>query len=274
MDRPADPAVAPAAPASDVSRRLDDAARLCGRLGHDLDNVLMGVMGFAELAQAHVPAGSPAAVFLAELLRVAEGAQGITRQLHQLNRTGWVLTPPHRLTDVLGPTAAGRLAELPPAVRVEFDVPDDLPAVMIGVDPVWTVVGHLVRNAAEAMPGGGRVAVSARAVPLPAGLPDALPAPLPPGDYVEVTVADAGPGVRPDLLPRVGREPFLTTKPRRRGLGLPTVARTLHAYGGGLRIESSPRGTAAVVYLPSADLTPPAPGRMNTRSAPLEVAPP
>jgi len=46
----------------------------------------------------------------------------------------------------------------------------------------------------------------------------------------------------------------------------------LAAHGGGLRIESSTRGTAVVVYLPSADLFTPEPPRMDAGPVPLEVA--
>ncbi|HEY1377376.1 MAG TPA: ATP-binding protein [Gemmataceae bacterium] len=274
MDRPADPAAAPAAEASAVARRLDDAARVCGRVAHDFDNVLMAVMGFAELAQAHIAPGSQPALYLGELLRAAQESRAITEQLHSFNRAARDFGPSTRLADVLGDAGLDGVTKLPAGVRAEMDLADDLPAVAVGDQPMRSILSQLTRNAAEAMSGGGRLTVSALAVSLPAGQPDSLPAPLPPGEYVELTVTDAGPGVRPDLVGRIGREPFVTTKPRHRGLGLPTVVRTLAAHGGGLRIESSPRGTAVVVYLPSADLSPPAPGRTAARAGPLEVAPP
>jgi signal transduction histidine kinase len=256
-----------------VVARLDDAARLCGRLGHDFDNVLMGLLGFAELAQAQLDPASRPAQYLAELLRVAENARTITLQLHAYQRSAEVSRSPTRLADVCGPADFGPVADVPAGVRIESALPPELPPLAVGPGPLQQIIGHLVRNAAEAMPAGGRVVLSARAVALTDGLSDTLPAALEPGDYVELTVADTGPGFAPELIARVGREPFVTTKPRHRGLGLPTVLRAVDAHGGGLRIESSNRGTAVVVYLPAAPLFPSAPARL-AGATPLEVSPP
>jgi signal transduction histidine kinase len=249
---------------------LNDAAAVAGRVAHDFDNVLMGVMGFAELAQAELAPGSAAASFIAELLGVAARGQEITRQLHQLHSCGQSHRVPTRLDDVCH---AETFADLPEKVWVEVDFPEDLPAVAVGAEPLQTIVMQLVRNAAEALVGGGPVTVSGQHQITNAPIEDAFPSPLPAGSYVELTVADAGPGIRPELISRVGREPFVTTKPRRRGLGLPIVARILAAHGGGMRIESSTRGTAIHAYLPSADLSLPATACVAAVTAPLEVVP-
>src|SRR6516162_867421 len=111
--------------------RLEDAARICGRIGHDFDNVLMGLMGFSELLQAELETGSRAARYVAELLAVAEGAREITRQLHTFNRTGRPIPTPTRLTDVCVPGNSSRL-DAPAGVRVEVVLPADLPRVGVG----------------------------------------------------------------------------------------------------------------------------------------------
>jgi signal transduction histidine kinase len=250
--------------------RLDDAARLAGRIAHDFDNVLMGVMGYAELAQAHLEADSPPANYLAEVLKVAADALVITRQLHQLNRSVRADGRSARLDQIFDRRALVASAQ---GMRLDLDLPADLPAIVAAVEPIRAVLHQLIRNAAEAMCAGGSVTVSARFIESDHGIPDTLPKPLPAGGYVSVTVADNGSGIRPDLLTRVGRVPFVTTKPRGRGLGLPIVVRTLGALGGGVRIDSSPKGTAVHVYLPSEDPAPPAPGRNVARAAPLEVVP-
>jgi signal transduction histidine kinase len=255
-----------------VAARLDDAARLAARVAHDFDNVLMGVMGFVELAQSQLGGETPAAKYLAESVQVASDALAITRQLHQFNRCGRRDARPTHLNQlVVGESLAG-LAGLAEDLQVQADLPDDLPAMAVAAEPLHIILTHLIRNAAEAMAGAGVVMLTARTVAGP-DAKDVLPHQLPAGEFVELTVADAGPGIRGDLLGRLGREPFVTTKPRHRGLGLPTVVRTLHAHGGGLRIESSAKGTAVHVYLPSANRVPPAPGRNVARAAPLEVVP-
>jgi signal transduction histidine kinase len=233
----------------------------------------MGLMGFGELARGQVDPGSPADHYLAELLAVAEGARVITRELHAFSRSGRPQPGSTRLADTcrLDSLANGR--PLPEGVRVGLNVPDELPPVAVGTEAMRLIVDQLFGNAADAMPGGGVINVTARLLSGSQGVADALPGPLEAASYVELTVADTGSGMTPDVAERAGRVPFLTTKVRHRGLGLSTVLRTLAAHGGGLRLESSPRGTAVIVYLPTADVYP-APPTTCRGVEPLEVAPP
>lgn len=97
-------------------------------------------------------------------------------------------------------------------------------------------VGALIKNALDASPADGRVAVEIRH--------DAR--------AVTIAVVDRGEGITADVLARVG-EPFFTTKPPGRGLGLGVfLARMFfESHGGGLSFESSPgAGTRALARLP------------------------
>jgi CheY-like chemotaxis protein len=72
------------------------------------------------------------------------------------------------------------------------------------------------------------------------------------GDYVQLTVADTGEGIHPDVRAHLF-EPFFTTKPpgRGAGLGLATVHGIVAQNGGGVRAESSPgAGSTFRVILP------------------------
>jgi signal transduction histidine kinase len=93
---------------------------------------------------------------------------------------------------------------------------------------------NILVNAAEAMPGGGRLTVD-----VDVG-----------DDGVEISVTDSGIGLEPEEIERV-LKPFYSTKPLGTGLGLPLVARAVSAHRGGLAIESLPgRGTTVRVSLP------------------------
>jgi signal transduction histidine kinase len=249
-----------------LAQRLHDTGRFAGRVAHDFDNILMGVMGFAELTQPLLDPGSPAARYVGELLSVALRGLEATRQMHQFSRSGQASRRPTRLDDVWHADAPHRQAGLPSGVQLEADIPVELPPVAVAADPLCLVLRALVQNAAEAMTSGGPVAVSARPVNLSAPPSATLPEALRPGSYVEVTVADHGGGFRQDVLTKLTQDVFVTTKVRHRGLGLATVLRTLHVHGGGLVIESTPHGTAVRAYLPAAAIDPPASG-MSTASA-------
>ncbi len=229
-------------------------------MAHDFDNLLMGIMGFAELTQTLLDPNSPANGYIRELLQVAERGLNFTRQMHQFNRGGRPSPQPTRLDEVWQADWQFRANELPTPATVQADLPADLPRVAVAAEPLRTVLRALVRNAVEASPAGAAVNVSAREVVLDLPQTGFLPADLEPGSYVEVVISDSGPGFRPEVLQRVAEEPFVTTKAGHRGLGLPTVFRILHAHGGGLGIETSARGTTARVFLPTASEARPASG--------------
>jgi two-component system NtrC family sensor kinase len=115
------------------------------------------------------------------------------------------------------------LNPLPTDVVVGLDCPPDLPRVLADVDQLRIVFANLVRNAREAMPGGGRLS-------LKANLADG---------GVEVTVTDTGVGIPPDRLARV-TEPLYSTKARGLGLGLAIVRAILEKNEGSLRVASAP----------------------------------
>ena len=95
----------------------------------------------------------------------------------------------------------------------------------------------IVKNAQDASPADREVVVHARIS----------------AEAVRIEVQDRGSGMPPDVLARAG-EPFFTTKPpgRGMGLGLFLTRAVVERLGGELRIESTPgRGTTAVVSLPA-----------------------
>lgn len=107
---------------------------------------------------------------------------------------------------------------------------------------------NLVKNAAEAVPRvGGVIKLSTRyrqGVRLAlSGAGEKLKLPL------MVTVEDNGPGVPEDLQSHLF-DPFVTTKPNGKGLGLALVAKIVDDHGGVIELESEPGRTRFLLYLP------------------------
>lgn len=244
-----------------LDQRLSDAAHFSGRIAHDFDNILTGVTGFAELSLSMVSAESQLGEFLREILTAGNRGLVFTQQLHHLSRSGIVKPVPTCPKDVLNKQKAKH-------PDIVLDVEKASLEVALEASSLQLVLSSLIDNAVEASPKPGTVTVKSRLIELSlAEHADFLGSPVP-GPYVEFTITDEGPGIREDILPRLFHEPFVTTKPRHRGLGLPICYRILRVHRAGIRLDSQPsRGTTARVVVPLA-----AGRKRNTSAVNREVA--
>jgi CheY-like chemotaxis protein len=114
-------------------------------------------------------------------------------------------------------------------------------------------LAHLVANARDAMPQGGRLTLRTANVP-PGAAATRLPAGLGPGPYVLLAVSDTGAGLSTAVRPHLF-EPFFTTKETAPGAGLSLAV--VHGFarqsGGFLEASGAPGGGATfTLYLPRA----------------------
>ena len=149
-----------------LAQRLADAAAIAGRMAHDFDNILTGILGFADLTTPLLPPGSQQATFVAEIAKVGQRGIGFTQQLHQLSRSGEARPTPGSVAATLAREETRLRAAMHPALRIEKDLPPNLPAVAVETAPLQTAIGHLLENAVEACPQGGTIRIAARQVEL------------------------------------------------------------------------------------------------------------
>jgi signal transduction histidine kinase len=117
---------------------------------------------------------------------------------------------------------------LPKSIVVELDFPEFLPAALGDIDQLRIVFANLIRNARDAMPEGGRLQISARAVE----------------GALEVDVRDSGVGIAPANLSRI-MEPLYSTKAKGLGLGL-ALARAIVDKSKGRLSAKSELGSGSV----------------------------
>ncbi len=126
------------------------------------------------------------------------------------------------------------------ALRLEIEEP--LPWLLGDLVQLELALLNLINNGLEAMPEGGTLTLRARAR----------------GTATVIEVEDTGPGVPPELVPRIF-EPWVTTKPvgRGTGLGLSITREVIAAHGGTIQVESPPgQGARFIVELPGKTGTP------------------
>jgi signal transduction histidine kinase len=241
--------------------RLADASVIAGRMAHDFDNILTGIIGFSDLTLPMLPQGSQAASFVAEIGKVGQRGIQFTQQLHQLSRSGQIKPQPATILVAVTKEEARLKPSLGPNVRIEKDLPPSLPAVALESGPLQIAVGHILENAIEACLQGGLIRISARPVELSEADAKMYLGKAGVGAHLLLTVTDTGIGIKPDARRKLFAEPFHTTKVRHRGLGLAIVYRILCSHRGGIQIDPVPSpgaGTQVKVVLPLAAVRTPA----------------
>ncbi|HEX5759706.1 MAG TPA: ATP-binding protein [Thermoanaerobaculia bacterium] len=227
-----------------IEGHLGSVEAFAADLSHELKNPLAAVRGAAELL-AEVETPEERARFVAVVQREVARME---RLLSGVREIGWIdarldsepagAVPLHELLPGLVESWRERA---PRGVAIELALPPGPVDVHGAPERVTQVFENLLDNAVELSPPGGRVAVSL-AVAGGAGV---------------ATVADEGPGVPPEHLPRVF-DRFFTWRPAEAagrnghsGLGLAIVKAIVEGYGGTVAIRNRPeRGAAVEVRLP------------------------
>lgn len=219
--------------------RLDSVGRLAAGIAHDFNNTLTSLCLRVERLAARDLDGDSRTDVDAITTMIGRTQNLVTELLS--------FSSPHRPTpDRIDVNAEiGRvhetLADLIGDVEVDVELTSERTEVLI--DPVGfeQAVTNLVMNARDAMPNGGRLAITTAVRTIESGTTPNLEVPsrLAPGPYVEVSVADTGSGIHPDDLARVF-DPYFTTKPSGRGtgLGLATTYATITQNRGAITVDS------------------------------------
>ncbi len=108
-------------------------------------------------------------------------------------------------------------------------------------------IHNIVVNAVQAMPDGGELSVQATNLTAD----DVNNLPIPPKNYVCITITDTGIGIPNEILSNIF-DPYFTTKDEGSGLGLAIAHSVVQRHNGHLVIESEiGKGTRCIIYLPA-----------------------
>lgn len=238
-----------------LQQRLEDAAEVANWVGHDFANVLTGVLGFAELALSQLPPKSEVHEFIREIQQAAERGNRLISKLLLFARRQRMHGGTTALPDFVAENESRWQGLIGAEHTLSFDMPADLPAVSMAPELLRHLVEPLLINARQALDQPGKITVAARRRELSAAECGQLLGRATPGAFVELAVADTGPGFSPQARQQWLTRPFFSTRPRHHGLGLPMVYGICYTHGGGFRIEGSEsHGTWVRIFLPTCRL--------------------
>ena len=238
----------PERPPNDVGkpREWEALSRMCGALGHDLANLFQAVrlnVNLIERRGAGVPELEKP---LRGVCQAADRGLALTRQLLGLAGRQHLDCGPVDVNSLLHGMMPDLAALAGPKGRVTLLPAKQLWLAHADVEQLRQAVINIVANAGEAMPEGGEIVISTADFTLLAE-PDVRVA----GDYVQIVIADSGPGMEREVLDKVFQPYFTTKRGAAKGLGLSTALGILRQHRGDLRVESHPgKGTRVVLSLP------------------------
>lgn len=236
------------------SQKMDALGALAGGIAHDFNNILSAIMGYTQLAKYEIQDKNEAAQNLDNVLKACSRAANLISQILSFSRRSSKERAPLMVRPIVKEILQLLKATMPPTITLEADAEGN--EMVIG-DPsqIYQVVLNLCTNAFQAMgnePGKITVTVKDIEVDRETLVPDLE---LLPGKYVQISVADTGPGI-PEMIQSRIFEPYFTTKEKGTGtgLGLATTHGIVKNHGGSIRFDSSEnKGTCFHVYLPGAE---------------------
>ncbi|THF84461.1 ATP-binding protein [Cohnella fermenti] len=213
------------------SEKLTMAGTLAASIAHEIRNPLTSLKGFVQLSQA--TSKNHSEIMLAEIDRIndivnellilakPQGGEQVRKKLRTLLQSVLTLVNPQAILLNV------QLLDLYPPHLDSLEV-------LCVENKLKQVFLNVIKNAIEAMPDGGTVAVEVSADE----------------EWVYVEVADSGPGIAQEQLQRIG-QPFSSTKEKGTGLGLMVSQTILDNHGGHMSFRNRSAGGAVVaVKLP------------------------
>src|SRR5713101_4679507 len=233
------------------AQKMEAVGRLAGGVAHDFNNLLMVIRGHAALLLNYFDFDSPLRRKLEDILKAADRASSLTRQLLAFSRKQ-VLQPRVLNLNALVTQVADLLPPLlGEDIKLVMDLRPQLGQVKADPGQIEQVIMNLVFNARDAMPEGGELTIQTANTDLDE--PFALRHPgIRPGPHVVLAVRDTGRGMDEETQSHIF-EPFFSTKDRSKGtgLGLATVYGTVTQSGGSVTVSSKlGEGTTIRIYLP------------------------
>jgi PAS domain S-box-containing protein len=238
------------------AQKLESLGVLAGGIAHDFSNLLVAVMGNADLALAEMSPASPARESIKEIEKASQRAAELCRQMLAYSGKGRYVVECLDLAAVVKEMAHMLEVSISKKALLKYRFTPGMPPVKADATQLRQVIMNLIINASEAIgEKSGVITITVGAMTCDrAYLSDVyLDETLEEGLYVTLEVSDTGIGMDEQTRRKIF-DPFFTTKFAGRGLGLAAVLGIVRGHRGALKVYSEPgRGSTFKVLLPAAE---------------------
>jgi signal transduction histidine kinase/ActR/RegA family two-component response regulator len=233
------------------AHKMDAIGQLTGGVAHDFNNLLTPIVGSLDLLRRRSQDDDKAQRLIGSALQAAERAATLTQRLLAFARRQALKPQPVDVGALIEGMSDLLSRSIGPTIAIALELPRHLPPVRVDPNQLELALLNLAINARDAMPGGGKLTITAGSTVAD----DRNILGLEPGQYVRVSATDTGIGMDKATLARA-TEPFFSTKGvgKGTGLGLSMIHGLAAQSGGTLRIASTPgQGTSIDIWLPTTD---------------------
>lgn len=235
------------------SLKMESIGNLAGGVAHDFNNILAGIMGYAELIKSRSSQDPKIFSHAEQILKAGERAAGVIKQILLFSRKGDQKKIPTDMGHIADEVIALLRASIPSTIEVRHSIQENLHPISADPTQIHQVFMNLCSNAAYAMRDrGGYLEISLEGLVLENEGEDRLDM-LERGHYIRLSISDTGHGMDQKTLERIF-DPYFTTKKvgEGSGLGLATVLGIVKDHDGAIRVDSQEGiGTVFEVYFPA-----------------------
>lgn len=217
------------------SEKFTAIGEAASHLAHEIKNPLMLISGFALQVMRDLPKDDRNREKLNIISDEAKRLEKMLNQVRDFTRPQMPKKEKGRINSLIQETLELVSEDLDMAgIIVDLDLQQDLPEVEFDHSQMKQVLINLIKNAREALLGGGRISIST-------GVKNG---------WIMVAVKDNGVGITRDKQEKIF-SPFFTTKDKGTGLGLAVTFKILEDHNGEITVESKlGKGSAFIFYLP------------------------
>ena len=229
------------------TQKMEAIGTLAGGVAHDFNNVLTPIMGYTEIVRLKLEQdgyrGEQVYTYLDEILKASKRAKALVEQVLTFSRSSEQKAVYQFLHPIVKEVMKLMRVTLPTTLTIIEEVDETCGRVLIDPVQIHQVLINLCTNASHAM-NNQHGTLTVRLAPIPTSADGR--------DWVELSVADSGSGIKAEDLERIF-EPYFSTKEKTRGtgMGLAMVHGIINAQGGTINVESEVgKGTTFTIHLP------------------------
>jgi PAS domain S-box-containing protein len=235
------------------AQKMEALGTFAGGIAHDFNNMLTVIIGHGTILTMKMAKDDPLVHDVQQVLAAADRAANLTQSLLAFSRKTPIKRKPVNLNNIVGRIEKLLARLLRENIEFKTSLADEELIIMADSAQLEQVLMNLATNAQDAIPNGGRVAISTDAANLDLEFIQVHGYGTP-GRYAVLSFSDTGFGMNEETAQRIF-EPFFTTKEvsKGTGLGLAIVYGIVQQHDGYINCYSEPGiGTTFRIYLPLA----------------------